>query len=83
MVGVMKRVEDNSYLEQRGRVWWYNRRVPRKFAHLDTRKRIKVSFRLRPIDFLKSFIIYPLLRRNTELFSEKLTDRMNPRLVEP
>ena len=43
MVGVMKRVEDNSYLEQRGRVWWYNRRVPRKFAHLDTRKRIKES----------------------------------------
>lgn len=43
MVDVMKRVEDNSYLEQRGRVWWYNRRVPRKFAHLDTRKRIKES----------------------------------------
>ncbi|MGV6801951.1 MAG: DUF6538 domain-containing protein [bacterium] len=39
----MKRVEDNSYLEQRGRVWWYNRRVPRKVAHLDTRKRIKES----------------------------------------
>ena len=43
MVGVMKRVEDNSYLEQRVRVWWYNRRVPRKFAHFDTRKRIKES----------------------------------------
>ncbi|MEE9380615.1 MAG: DUF6538 domain-containing protein [Hyphomonadaceae bacterium] len=41
----MKRVEDNSYLERRGRVWWYNRRVPRKFAHLDTRKRIKESLR--------------------------------------
>lgn len=43
MVDVMKRVEDNSYLEQRGRVWWYNRWVLRKFAHLDTRKRIKES----------------------------------------
>ena len=31
MVGVMKRVDDNSYLEQRGRVWWYNRRVPSKY----------------------------------------------------
>lgn len=28
MADVMKRVEDNSYLERRGRVWWYNRRVP-------------------------------------------------------
>ena len=35
MVDVMKRVEDNSYLEQRGRVWWYNRRVPRNFAQGD------------------------------------------------
>lgn len=43
MVDAMKRVEDNSYLEQRGRVWWYNRRVPKKFAHLDSRKRIKES----------------------------------------
>lgn len=39
----MKRVEDNSYLERRGRVWWYNRRVPKRFVHLDTRKRIKES----------------------------------------
>ena len=39
----MKRVEDNSYLEQRGRVWWYNRRVPERFARLDTRRRIKES----------------------------------------
>uniref|UniRef100_UPI0037BEAB4E DUF6538 domain-containing protein n=1 Tax=Hyphomonas sp. TaxID=87 RepID=UPI0037BEAB4E len=39
----MKRVEDNSYLEQRGRVWWYNRRVPGRFARLDTRRRIKES----------------------------------------
>ncbi|WP_233355964.1 DUF6538 domain-containing protein [Henriciella aquimarina] len=39
----MKRVEDNSYLERRGRVWWYNRRVPNRFKHLDTRKRIKQS----------------------------------------
>ena len=43
MGGAMKRVEDNSYLEQRGRVWWYNRRVPQRFAHLDTRWRIKES----------------------------------------
>ena len=43
MVGVMKRVEDNSYLEQRGRVWWYNRCVPRRFAHVDCRRRIKES----------------------------------------
>lgn len=43
MVDAMKRVEDNSYLERRGRVWWYNRRVPKKFAHLDSRKRIKES----------------------------------------
>lgn len=39
----MKRAEDNSYLEQRGRVWWYNRRVPKGGAHLDTRRRIKAS----------------------------------------
>ena len=43
MVGVLRRVEDNSYLERRGRVWWCNRRAPRKFAHLDTRKRITES----------------------------------------
>ena len=43
MADVMKRVEDNSYLERRGRVWWYNRRVPTRCAHLDTRKRIKES----------------------------------------
>ena len=39
----MRYVVDNSYLVKRGRVWWYNRRVPRKFAHLDTRKRVKES----------------------------------------
>ena len=50
MVGVMKRVDDNSYLEQRGRVWWYNRRVPSKFAHLDSRKRIKESLGTTSID---------------------------------
>ena len=33
-----------SYLMLRGDVWWYNRRVPSKFAHLDTRKRIRKSF---------------------------------------
>ena len=43
MCGATKRVEDNSYLEQRGRVWWYNRRVPERFARLDTRRRIKES----------------------------------------
>lgn len=43
MGDTMKRVEDNSYLERRGRVWWYNRRVPSRFAHLDCRKRIKES----------------------------------------
>lgn len=43
MADVMKRVEDNSYLERRGRVWWYNRRVPTKCAHLYTRRRIKES----------------------------------------
>lgn len=46
----MKRVEDNSYLEQRGRVWWYNRRVPSRFAKLDTRARIKQSLGTTSID---------------------------------
>jgi len=46
----MKRVEDNSYLEQRGRVWWHNRRVPRRFAHLDTRKQIKASLGTTSLD---------------------------------
>ena len=34
---------DMSYLMLRGDVWWYNRRVPAKYAHLDTRKRIRKS----------------------------------------
>ena len=46
----MKRVEDNSYLELRGRVWWYNRRVPSRFAHLDSRKRIKESLGTRSVE---------------------------------
>ncbi|HAW53934.1 MAG TPA: integrase, partial [Hyphomonas sp.] len=50
MVSVMKRVEDNSYLELRGRVWWYNRRVPSRFAHLDSRKRIKESLGTRSVE---------------------------------
>ena len=50
MVGAMKRVKDNSYLEQRGRVWWYNRRVPKRYSHLDTRKRIKESLGTTPVE---------------------------------
>ena len=34
---------DMSYLMLRGDVWWYNRRIPAKYAHLDTRKRIRKS----------------------------------------
>ena len=34
---------DISYLMLRGDVWWYNRRVPSKYAHLDPRKRIRKS----------------------------------------
>ena len=43
MFGAMRRVEDNSYLERKSRVWWCIRRAPRLFAHLDTRKRITES----------------------------------------
>jgi integrase len=50
MDGAMKRVEDNSYLEQRGRVWWYNRRVPERFARLDTRRRIKATLGTTSLD---------------------------------
>lgn len=50
MAGVMERVEDDSYLEQRGQVWWYNRRVPRKFAHLDTRRRIKETLGMTSVE---------------------------------
>lgn len=50
MVGVEKRVEDNFAVEQRGRVWLYNRRVPSKFAHLDCRKRIKESLSTKSIE---------------------------------
>lgn len=41
---------DHSYLVKRGRVWWYNRRVPKKFAHLDTRKRIYETLRTGSLD---------------------------------
>ena len=46
----MRCVVDNSYLVKRGRVWWYNRRVPKKFAHLDTRKRIYETLRTGSLD---------------------------------
>lgn len=32
---------DETYLHQRGRVWWYFRRVPKQYAHLDTRGMIR------------------------------------------
>lgn len=32
-----------TYLNLRGQTWWYNRRIPQKFAHLDTRERIRIS----------------------------------------
>ena len=34
---------DKSYLMQRGEVWWYNHRVPKRYAHLDTRRRVRKS----------------------------------------
>ncbi|MEO9969178.1 MAG: DUF6538 domain-containing protein [Hyphomonadaceae bacterium] len=34
---------DKSFLMKRGDVWWYNRRIPKRFAHLDDRKRIRKS----------------------------------------
>lgn len=34
---------DMSYLMLRGEVWWYNRRVPTKYAHLDKRRRVRIS----------------------------------------
>jgi integrase len=46
----MRYVVDYSYLVKRGRVWWYNRRVPKKFAHLDTRKRIYETLRTGSLD---------------------------------
>lgn len=46
----MRYVVDYSYLTKRGRVWWYNRRVPKKFAHLDTRKRIYETLRTGSLD---------------------------------
>tara|TARA_Y100001001_G_scaffold133892_2_gene134249 strand:+ start:21510 stop:21737 length:228 start_codon:yes stop_codon:yes gene_type:complete len=55
MGGVMKRVVGISYLEHRGRVWRCNRRVPRKFAHLNTRKRIKDSLGTTLLEQARSF----------------------------
>ncbi len=37
------RVVDFSFLIKRGRVWWYDRRVPKRYTHLDTRARIRQS----------------------------------------
>ncbi|WP_348763335.1 DUF6538 domain-containing protein [Hyphomonas atlantica] len=51
----MKRVVGISYLEHRGRVWRCNRRVPRKFAHLNTRKRIKDSLGTTLLEQARSF----------------------------
>ena len=34
---------DMSYLMQRGEVWWYNRRVPKKYRAFDKRDRIRMS----------------------------------------
>lgn len=39
----MRRIVDVTYLHKRDHVWWYNRRVPKQFAHLDTRGRIRQS----------------------------------------
>lgn len=55
MGGVMKRVVGISYLEQRGRVWRYNRRVPRKFAHLNTCKQINESLGTTSLEQARSF----------------------------
>lgn len=46
----MRYVVDDSYLHQRNGVWWYNRRVPKKYAHLDTRSRIRKSLETRSVD---------------------------------
>jgi len=37
----MRYVVDQTYLQQRGRVWWYFRRVPKAYSHLDTRGMIR------------------------------------------
>lgn len=34
---------DMSYLMQRGEVWWYNRRVPKRYRAFDKRDRIRMS----------------------------------------
>lgn len=39
----MRYVVDKSFLHKRGGVWWYNRRIPKQYAHLDTRERIRMS----------------------------------------
>ena len=41
---------DESYLHQRDGIWWYNRRVPAKYSHLDTRGRIRKSLATRSLD---------------------------------
>lgn len=46
----MRYVVDNTYLQQRGRVWWYFRRVPSKFAHLDTRGTIRQTLETASVD---------------------------------
>ena len=39
----MRRIVDLTYLHKRDHVWWYNRRVRKQFAHLDTCGRIRQS----------------------------------------
>ena len=46
----MRYVVDDTYLQQRGRVWWYFRRVPKKYAHLDTRGMIRQTLETTSID---------------------------------
>lgn len=38
---------DDTYIHQRDGIWWYNRRIPKKYAHLDTRGRIRKSLETR------------------------------------
>lgn len=41
----MRRRMNLQFLYLRGETWWYNRRVPSKYAHLDTRNRIRISLK--------------------------------------
>ena len=41
---------EEKFLYRRGRHWWYKRRVPKRYAHLDTRGRIRIALNTTSID---------------------------------